>query len=267
MSKYSILLIPLMAINLFCVSACTNLLTGGANTQSDAALLYQAKILIDNSDFSGAISAIQSMTTAGQAESGAKAILGSAYGGRCGLDLINLANSLTNMGASTLFEVLLQAYKGSTAAQIADCQSAEAALLGIGLRTSDENILLAFVELSKIGAILAAKGDSNSDGSPGPAFDPCSNASLTDSLTAHIGTGLTIAAASLSGTTVGGAAITPITALCTTLQAMPGMSSFCSQTSTADFDASELLLVRSLVNSNEIGLKVCNNTIGNCLCP
>lgn len=271
-------LAPLVLLVVFASSTgcMKNFFEETAQKNTDAALLYRARVQITDGNYTAAIESISQMSTAAKENHETKALKASAYAGRCGMDLIMLAGDLGDMATTgkTLFQALFDAMSTADAAAIADCQAAETELMGITSRSSDENILLAFVEFAKIGAILNEIGDADDDNLIDGTFDTtiCNDAgTLTSTLVAHVGTGITIAASSLAGTTIGGTAATSIGSLCTMIEGTLGMAGFCSQTSASDFTdenpGGELYALRGLIRANELGVKTCNNTTDNCLCP
>lgn len=262
-------------------SGCPNLFSEAASKTGDPALLYQAQRLIDSGDFTDAITAIQSMTATGQAQRTTKVTLASAYAGRCGLVLTSLAGDLSSgIGdGSTLYPVLLSHMVTATSAEVDDCKQAETTLLSISStasdRTSDENVLLAFVEFAKLGAILAASGvDADDNGTIDGAFDACTNdaSNIVDADVQHIGTAITIAIESLSasGTAVADEITGTFTETCDAIDSALGTTGFCEQTDTSDFDATETKGLRALIKSNELGFNTCSGAVASslaCLCP
>jgi hypothetical protein len=206
-------------------------------------------------------------------------MLASAYAGRCGLDLLSLATKVADgtEAGSTIFTILLGAYKGATVSNLADCVLAEQTMTGLGTGTSlssDENILLAFVEFAKIGTVLAQSGaDADHDGVVDGSFNACTNDAdnITDADVQQIGTGLTLALDSIvaSSASVAGDAVNSMKTVCATIDTFLSTTGFCDQFATTDFDAMEILGLRSLLKSSEIGLNTCGGTLGTgtCHCP
>jgi hypothetical protein len=227
----------------------------------------------DDRNWSSAIDAIESMSVSGQARRDTKYVLASAYAGRCGLELLSLADSIAN-GVGTIWPTLLSAMRVATSVEVADCQSAESTLMSIGTfnqLTVEENVLLAFVAFAKMGAVLAASGiDTDNDGArDGGSFNACTNnsANITSAMVKELGTGITIAASALaaSGSSVASGAID-----CSALDTALGMTGFCNQVSVNDFDNNETLVLRALIKSNEIGFNSCGGSVGSsasCSCP
>lgn len=166
-------LILIAGINLSCANAFQEM----ADKSTDKAKFYDAKLKLDKSDWTGAITVLTSLSTNFAARRDVKIVLASAYAGRCGLDFIDLANKIQNAGATSFFSVLLSAFAGRTAVHLADCLAAEATIASIsatvGGRESNENLLMAFVALAKMGVILAIRADTNADSAVDATFLPC----------------------------------------------------------------------------------------------
>lgn len=240
-----------------------NAFSGTANKTGDAALLYSARAKIDQADYAGAITTIETMTTEGQASHDALVLKASAYAGRCGMNLVTFGYNVKQGldAGTTLFPLFLTEMKAVTSAS--DCTQAETLMLSIptASMTGDDYIFLTFVEFAKIGALLetASVDTSAGQGVVNPALDTCAASPLTDAIVREIGTGVTIAASSISqaASSIGG----PLSQLCSTID--------CAITSGADFSAADLLVLRAFFKSNEIGFNLCGGAIGtgSCVCP
>lgn len=277
------LIVLAICLPLLCgASGCPNMYAELADTGTDEALLFQAKQLLNGGSYSEAIDLIESMTAEGQGARETKIVLASAYAGRCGLDLLDLAGDVADGtdGGFKLFQILLSSFAGANATNVADCKTAESVLLSISddpsARSDDENVISAFVAFSKIGAIFAASGaDEDDDGTVDGAggFDSCTNtaAHILDSDVQEIGSGLTIAMSSLAAadSDIADEATTSFDAVCSAVDTLLGTSGFCSQTSPDDFNGSELSALRSLIKSNEIGFDMCGGSVTDpaCQCP
>ncbi len=266
------LILILLSISL---SSCSqNAFLESAKRDTDDARLFEARKLMNQSRWDEAITAIQATSTATQAKRETKATLASAYAGKCGLNLIQMADQIANAGSSALFAVLLLALRNADATAIANCQLAETTLLSINStaasRTADENTLLAFVGFAKIGAILSVYGDTDDDGTVQPAFNPCNTGELSDAMLREVGTGITISVASLgaSGTSIGSALSTSVTSACTTLAGVNPAYDFCSITDPTGFSVSQVKAIGGLVRSTDTpGLGTCAGDIATCVCP
>jgi hypothetical protein len=256
------------------VSSCPNALSEFADKKSDDALLFDARTSIDKRDWTSAITSINSMTSSGLAKHDTKIALASAYAGRCGLDLILLADAVSSQISSTkIWPILMKFMNGVSST--ADCKTAEATALTVASadRTSDDNVFLAFVEFAKMGAVLAVSG-ANSSGSISGSFNSCTNnaANILDADVGELGTGLTITVSALNaaGSTIGGTTISTVSSLCTTIDGLTGTPGFCNKTTAAQFSANELLAIRALIKSNELGFNTCSGAVfstGACSCP
>jgi hypothetical protein len=263
---------------LFAATGCPNAFVESANKKSDDALLFSAEQHANASQWTAAITDIAGMSASGKAKRETKAALASYYGGRCGLNLLNLADTLQNhMGASNLWPTLMSAEIGATTAALNDCVLGEQSLLSIdpvaANRTPDENVLLAFIEFAKMGAALEqSNADANHDGTLDGTFNPCLAADITDAATQQLATGLTIGLQALnaSGAAVGGTATSGVNTMCANVDARLGTTGFCSNTSTAFFTGPALDAVRALIKSNEVGFNSCGGSVGSsgaCSCP
>lgn len=269
-------------------SGCPNVFLASAQTETDDALLYSAKILADNRDWDGAMTALGKMTTTGRAKRDTVVMEASVLAGRCGLDLMDLADKLSNMGSATFWPYVLTAYKGGTSANVTDCIAAETKMLSITTTfsqfTTDENVLLAFIELAKMGRIISVSGidDSDSDGlvdsdMAWASVAYCSGTTtastsvIVDDYVKHLGTGLfTFAQAlSASGLSIASSVTTSLTNTCATLEAVPAYSGICTATSITSYTTSWVKAIRMLLQANEVGFNQCGGSISylGCLCP
>lgn len=279
--SYTVLLV-VVGLNL----ACSNLFLEMSDKTTDKAKFYAAKLKLDQSDWTGAIADILSMTADYQARREVKVVLASAYAGRCGLDFLDLAEKLQNAGATSFMSVLFNAFRLKTATNLADCRSAETVLKTIGAtaaRTSEENLLMAFVSLAKIGVILAIRADGDVDGVVDTNFSPCDSnganglADLPDDASAtnyadttEIATGFGLFMTSVAMAGAGDSAgdtWTELQANCATLEALGGIGSVCDNENRADVDTNEQNAMRAiLMDNSNIGFAVDNTGTNNGNC-
>jgi hypothetical protein len=270
-------LLGITASFLMSATGCPNAFLESANKTSDDALLFSAEQHANNSEWSAAITDISGMTSDGKAKRETKQALASYYGGRCGLNLLGLAQSLKDNSPSTkLWPIVMRFMVSATAAQLADCKLGEQTILSIDTvpanRNANENVLLAFLEFVKMGAALASSNaDANHDGVVDGAFDACSAVDIVDTSVQELGTGLTIMARALAASGFGASGISDLVAnLCTTMDAY--QAGFCNTTNAADFvpGSAAMKAIRALMKSNEIGFNSCGGSIGSslaCSCP
>ncbi len=277
-AEFSLHRFYLLSIPLFvglAISGCSqNAFQESAKRDTDPALLFEAQKQMNTSNWADAITLIGRMSAAGQADRGTKVILASAYAGKCGLNLIRLADRITNASSQNFFAILLGGLQQASVASVADCLTAESTLRSIsdvaGNRTADENVMLAFIGFAKVGAILAAYADTNDDGTPDPTFDSCNTAMLPDAMLREVGTGVTLAVSSLaaSGGSIGSSLSDAVTNACADLATVDPSFDFCAITAAADFTVDQRKALGGLVKSSDNpGLGTCVGGITSCVCP
>ena len=253
-------------------SGCPNLLANTADKTTDAAVFYDAQISIDAGDYSGALAKLAAGSSSAQTSHQGRIMMATAYAGRCGLDVVDLAQKFSVMGSSTLFNTFLGAYHTVTASSTApaDCYSAEQQVLAVNSNemTKDDWVFLAFVEFAKVGTTLAKIADTDDDGVVDPSFVSCS---MADADAGQVGTGLTIAlnAINNSGVALLSAVTTSLTSLCTTAASTSGDAQICAHTDASSFTANDLKVFKSMIEASEIGFNTCGGTTGSagCICP
>lgn len=230
-----------------------NFLSETAQRDTPAAVIFEARKLLNERRYTEAITAIETLGATDLASREVAAVRASAYAGRCGLEFIELVDDLQDVDSSnSLMEVLLSAMRA--AADYSDCRTAEDLIEAIGAagtRTTDENLLLAFVSFAKIGAILAVDADTDDDGIANAGYNACTAAGgLDDTQAGEVGTGVALAATSLSGISgIADSVTTELTTLCASLAGV------CSITDPAGFSAAQLHALRSAIhNSGTLGL-------------
>jgi len=258
-------------IAFLCVSSlsCANLFSELSEKDSDKAKLYDAKRFLDQSKWTEAITKIQSLSATYAARRDVKALLASAYAGRCGIDMLNLINAISSAQPSEkLFTTLFNAMASATAAEIDDCAEAEEALNSIGVvadRTVDENLLMTFVEFGKIGAILNVVADTNDDNTLDPAFDACNDTLLkiddaaagnkanANQLVAALATAIT--SLQQTGSTIAQTDLSDLQGVCN-----PGAAQYniCTATDAASVTTDQRKAIRAITNANEVGLVIIN---------
>lgn len=245
-----------------------------AKTDTDAALLFEARKEMNSSRWDQAITLMNRMSATARADRSTKAVMASAYAGRCGLNLIRLAEQIANSSGQNFLSLLVYTFRGSSGTSIADCQQAESLLLSISAnpaaRTADENVMLAFIDFSKIGAILSTYSDSDGDGTADPTFDSCNTAHLPNAMLREVGTGLTLAVSALSasGGSIGSALSSSVTSACSNLASIDPSYDFCSITTPAGFSVDQVKALGGLVKSTDNpGLGTCNGGLSSCVCP
>lgn len=267
-----ILLAAFFAPWLIGASGCPNAFQEMADPNSDAALFFQAQQEIDIPNFDKALVTIAKATPKGQASRRGRNVAASAYAGRCGLNLIDLASKMTNLGSVTLYNSLLSTFKTVPTASTApdDCLAAEQNIVAIPAASAqkDDFVFLAFNSFAKIGTTLAKYADLDDNGVVDPAFNACTT--MSDAQVAEIGTGLTLALLGIQNSGLTLDATSSFTDLCARLASEAMSPNICLKTTAASFTALELLALRSMIKGNEIGFGTCGGTTGSsaaCRCP
>jgi len=272
------------------ISCSGNILKEFAKTDTDEALLIEAKIHMNNSEWAQAIATFGKMSTAFAARREIKLQEAKAYAGSCGVDLLSMADSLSkNLGTGRMLNILMGAMVGSTQAQADDCITAESLITGIAgnaaNRTTEENTTVAFIAFGKVGAILAAfADDADGNATVDADFNGCDSTAavgIPDNYVAQVGTGITIGSSSLTealvnGGNAGSNELSSLTGACTNMSGNYSSNDFCSITDASTFSAAAILGIRFMINDDQTmgvgGLKACNlgvapPTSGYCICP
>lgn len=248
-----------------------NTFIGAADKGSDDALMYEARQKIVNGDYDGALEVIGRLSTHRRESHDGRVLEATALAGKCGLNFIGLAKDIVEgIGSKQLLKILGANMRAATSFD--SCAEAETVLTGIeeSEMTSDDYIFLAFLEFAKMGAILAADGAIDADGNVVPTYDSCTE--LDDNETGHIGVAVNIAVEAIlaSGIDVAGSTTDVVKQVCDVIeQNLPPGSSPCGIKDPSGFSFEQRLVIRSLVQSEEIGLDLCGGPIISpmCLCP
>ncbi len=235
-----------------------NLYSEIAIKNSDAVISIDIQKLVDASLWYDAIQKWQTLSVAGQATRTNIVLLASAYAGRGGLSMLSLAQNLQNLGSSSssLFSQLLTAFRGSTAANYSDEVTAQNLILSIGasasLRTVDENTFMLFVEIAKLGTMLASTADPLNTGSVTATFNNCTQLSSAQGAEVITAIGNIVDSVTAIGAGVVGQSLTALLAACTQIQvSAPGA---CSVTTTASVTPTMIRVARTLVGESNLNV-------------
>ena len=270
-----LVLIPLLSFVLSCCNF--NLFSEFAQEDTEAALFMAAKLYINKGQWDKAIASLEIMSGEFLAKREVARIHASAYAGRCGLDLLALVENLSKTSSSSLFQLLMAQHKSVTTDQREDCQQAETIIKGISndlaQRTIDENILMIFVSLTKVGVILNAHADSDdSNGEPDSGWDACADNAdnLPEASAREVGAGMGTALVNLEAisekTKIGSGQTSALTDICDTLEGLNPDFDFCSITDPSSYSEDQVKGIRSIIQSKEVGLGTCDDILENCLC-
>lgn len=259
-----------LLLTLFVCSSCKNVLEEVAKKDTKQAVYYEAKLALNNRDYTGAINLLQSLGPDFLAQRDVSLVYASAYSGRCGLEFVNLVDSISNIGSSNLFLFLMQSFLGGTDQKITDCLASEAIMQSIGdqtVRVADENLLLGFSSLTKVGTVLSRYADQDADGTADAAFNHCSTTDFPDSAVREVGTGIANAIMSISAvaTNISADALADIQSYCAL---DPSLNNLCTNTDPNAYSANEVRVLRQLLGSSDMGIGACTNFMDMaCFCP
>ncbi|MCC6278051.1 MAG: hypothetical protein IT289_09070 [Oligoflexia bacterium] len=236
-----------------------NLFTEMSDKTSDEVISDDVVNLIDRGLWNDAILKWNTLSPAAQAKRENKVLLASAYAGRGRLDTLAVISSLnTNASGADLplFAILMTAFKRAQTYHFDDQTIAEQILTSIGPNTSrtiDENILMAFVAMAKIGTLMAAIADTDGDGVVDGGFDNCTD--FTNTQSAHIVTAVSNLLLSLqaSGTTIANSSVDDLSSNCAAID-----PTFCEITDVNSVTALQIRASNTLAGENNlnIGLEV-----------
>jgi hypothetical protein len=247
-----------------------------SNKNTDDALYEDAQKLLDNGNYSGAITKILSTSADFQTKSRVKETLAGAYASRCGMVFLTFVTNLTNGTSTSFFKLALNGFVGVDTSNYADCKSAEALIEGIGpigSRTQSQNIFLWFLEMAKIGNRMRAVGDSNpalGDGTVDAGFNCRTSVPIADAQEVIESFSKFIVLFAAVGATVSGSSITQIQSFITQYGASIPTTFDYSGGSGAGVDEFDpaIIVSRALINMQSMGLGSCANPDpSQCICP
>ena len=256
-------IVPVM-VSLSFVSCGGNFLKNVSVKVTAETLLEDAKLALDDSDYTTAITKLETMRVDYNAsyltcktEDGVRQcpreILAGAYAGRCGMNFFTFISSLSSLGSGALFGSLMNAFTSIDVIPD-DCWQAQSVIQSIPAAdlTSDEKFFLAILGLAKIGTYLRSKADTDKNGTVDAAYSSCTNASsngITDAELKQVitGLGLFITYSSSVSSSVSLSSLTVISAVCG-----PG----CTKTDPSDssLDTTTLDTFRDILRTSEYGV-------------
>jgi hypothetical protein len=269
----------------FNLNCSVNILENFADKNTNGAYLVDAKKLLSERDYDGALAKLALITGDMAGNRSVIMLKASAHAGKCGLEFLPFVEALQSMGSTNLFQVFLSHFVAGTATQMDSCLTAENLVESIGSvseRTSDENMLLVLISFAKIGTTLAYYADSDDDGAIDGGYNTCTvggsrsaGGNITDADAREIGTAITLAIENISAVStsvdLGSDALADVSAACSLLNAIPpsGTYNFCTVTDPSGFSPEQLRAIRGLIRETNdgIGLGSCAGGAATCLCP
>lgn len=261
--------IAFLLITLICAS-CKNVLEETEKKDTEKAIYYEAKMALNNRNYGTAISLLQSLSAEFRAQREVALVYASAHSGRCGMEFVSLVESLSNFSGNNIFHFLMQGFVGGTDAKISDCQTSEGILNQVGdytQRAPDENMLMGFSALTKVGTILSRYVDTDNDGTTDPSFNHCSTTDFPDAAVREVGTGMANAIMSITAVAsdISSGTLDDIQAYCN-LDSQ--LNVFCTNTDPAAYSPLQVAALRQLLGSSDMGIGACPNfTDMACVCP
>jgi hypothetical protein len=265
-------LVAVVVLTSVFTTSCRNMFSELADRESDRALHYHATMLLNQRAWDDAIDVIENQISASYAtRREVRRTLAEAYIGRCGLEYVDLSFEILNaVAADSPMDVALAHMSSNT--DFSDCLTAEnimrlASPAGDGIMSDNENdaFFMAFISLAKIGAILAddttgADADTNNDGVVDGGFDGCA---ITDALTREIGSAMTLLKNNLENS---GSDIATELGSFDTVCSDPAVTAAgtCDKTDPADFNATDLDMLRGVVNYSAFGV---GSDVAYTICP
>ncbi len=275
-------LILLTCVFFFSIGCTVNILENFAEKTTSEAYFIEARQLINDGDYDGALVKIALIQEPFASNRQVISLKASAHAGKCGFQFLSFVEAFKDLGSSNLFEFLLANFSSGSATRIDSCVTAEDLIESIGTlsqRTVDENLMLALISFAKIGNILSLYADGDDDGVADAGYNACTvgvaraAGALTDADASELGTGLTLAIATLGevagSVNLGSDSLSDLSAACVALNGVDPSLNFCSETDPSAFTASQLKAIRSLVHetSDGIGIKTCVGGVTACVCP
>ena len=277
-SSLQILICVFLSVFLF---SCTeNLYDEFADKDTQEAIYFQARLEINNRNYAQAITLLESLDADFIGARERIPTFASAYSGLCGLEFLTLLTNLQQGGSGTVLSQLMVGFPGADSDSVTACVTAENIIQTIGdatARDGDENLLMAFNALAKMGTILSSLADTDDDGmadnggAPANTFDQCDADDLSDTNVREFGASLAIAIQSLTatGTAYIEDTLNEVSSFCT----LPGLADVCAKTEPDNFEPVEVQTLRYLIGSNDFGIDSCgSNDFANCaianpVCP
>lgn len=242
-----------------------------STTDTDAAKYEDALKAIDAIDYTSAIASLTSMSTAGKTQTKVIQTWAGALAGQCGQDFVSLITGLgSSSGAPLLF--FMQAFT-AVAVTPASCALAQKKIEELGVssaRTSDQNLFMFVLGISKLGTYLKSNADLlpatgvGGDGTTDPTFSACANQPapgspmLTDADLNQIITGLGLIfdnIAAVGASIAGSGAVTGLDGIKAACELATGIVD-CAVTDPADpaITAGARLFFRELIQTSDFGV-------------
>lgn len=247
-----------LVINIMFVLSCAqNVFYNLGSHTSDDALIIDAEKELNAQNYQGAIDIITTkVSNSGRARVDAKEILASGYAGKCGLNFINYANSLSAATSGSAYVLMMTPFVGMAVDQ-ASCLDALNTMQSIGTtaqRTADQNSFVAIVAMSLMGTATRANVDlvpANGDGAEDSANISCT---ITDAEADYLVLGFGFMSQNigfLSSSDIGSSSLATMNAIVAQCAAVGGAS--CTVIDPALITTQQRDTMRDFLNTTEYG--------------
>lgn len=245
----------------FVLLSCSgNSLSSFANKETDEAYFEDAQKLLNDGKYTLALEALAKLSAAYNERTDVRETLAGAYAGQCGMEFLSLVASITNSSGTPL-SFFMRLFQRTESARPLSCNSAQTTMELFGnstARTSDQNLFMFFLGISKIGLLLRSAADSNpNDGSMDSTFSSCANRSnLNDADVDVLITGFGLVfdnLAAVGASIAGSGAISALSTFQTTCQTITGIAN-CAITSSSQINATTRTFFRELIMTSDFGI-------------
>jgi hypothetical protein len=244
-----------------------------SNKTSDEALYEDATKLIDDGDYTAAITKLLATSSSFQTSAKLKESLAGAYAARCGMEFIPYVTNLSGGSSSSLYTMAMNGFVGEDTSNYADCQAAETlieSIGAIGVRTQSQNLFLMVLELAKMGNRIRASADilptAVGDGTVDAGFSCRTSVTIADAKEIMESFYKFVAQFAVVGSVLGGGLDSSIGTISGSLPALDYTGG--TDPAAADEADPAIIFSRALINTSDFGVGACSNANPLlCACP
>lgn len=248
------------------VSSCAqnNLFSEFAAKNSDEALLFDAKVFINQQRYNEAIDVVlNKMSASGQQKVEAREVLASGYAGKCGLNFLDYTSRLASANSGSAFVLMSAPFVGITVSP-ADCLTSLQTLDLIGTkaqRTASQNAFAAVVGMVLLGSATRFYTDNNPVGGDGVQDVVGVSCTLTNAQIDNVILGYAYMALNfdaLSSSQIGSSSSSTISNSVTVCNSLAGSS--CTNTDPALITTQMRDTMKDLMNTVDYGVGLANGS-------
>lgn len=235
---------------------------------STDAIMEEARIAIDNSDYDGALTLLGQLSSGVRNDKEVILLYASVYSGKCGISFFQVADALSNAGAGSLLVLATSTVNNLTATDVSFCDLAKDEIEKIdpAVALADSRISLSAFILGFVRLGLVADSLPNNMPNAAPAFsdpsDMCDTAAISDANVKKLVTSLTMVLQNISAFGASNIPGLDLSAILTDINANCPPGQTCLSVDEDDLDFSSTgsptqqataLVVRSLFSTDSIG--------------